>query len=50
MEFAIILWLGYMVYLGTRNVGQQQSHLLLLWIVMLAGIVMSVLYQLFRHS
>jgi len=47
MEFAIILWLGYMVYLGTRNVGQQQNHLLLLWIVMLTGIVVSVLSHLF---
>lgn len=31
ITFLIPLWLGYMVYLGTRKPGQQENHLLLLW-------------------
>lgn len=42
MEFLIILWLGYVVYLATRPTVKQQGHLLLLWGVLLLGLVVGL--------
>lgn len=47
--FLILLWIGFLVYVARTGEEVLQIHLLLMWIILFAIPVISVLYQLFRH-
>lgn len=48
MEILFILWLAYMVFIGTRTAEQRQNHLALLWASMALMLLVSLLYVLGR--
>jgi hypothetical protein len=42
MEFFIIGWVAYLIYIATRTEEQRQVHLLLLWGAMIAVVVVQL--------
>jgi hypothetical protein len=42
MEFFIIGWVAYLIYIATRTEEQRQVHLLLLWGSMIAVVVVQL--------
>ena len=49
MELLFILWLGYMVWIGTRTKEQTQNHLALMWVIMFGMTAVSFCYALIRY-
>ncbi len=48
MEILFILWLAYMVFIGTQTAEQRQNHFALLWLSMALMMLASLLYVLGR--